>query len=280
MADPRSSGVQVETNEAERRRWNDERWTSVWPKREGMTDAISPFVLEAAALRAGERVLDIGSGGGRLSLAAARAVGAGGSVVGADLSAPLGELAGQRAREEGVANVEFQRLDMQTDRIPGDPFTVAISQFGVMFFDDPVAAFGNIRAHLAPDGRLVFACWQRFEDNPWHYASALSEFLPSPPPSGAETIPPGPFAFADPARTAQILTAARFRDVRSTPYELTVDVPEGAIFDDIQLTLMEVAPEHHQRARSAVRAYLRQFELGNGLARLPLAFQVVQARTA
>jgi SAM-dependent methyltransferase len=272
--------VQVETNEAERRRWNDERWTSVWPKRERMTDAISPFVLEAAALRAGERVLDIGSGGGRLSLAAARAVGAGGSVVGADLSAPLGELAGQRAREEGAANVEFRRLDMQTDRIPGDPFTVAISQFGVMFFDDPVAAFGNIRAHLTPDGRIAFACWQRLEDNPWHYASAISEFLPSPPPSAAGAILPGPFALADPARTAQILTAAGFCDVRRAPYELTVDVPEDAVFDDIQLTLTQVPAAHHERARAAVQAYLRQFDRGNGLLRLPLGFQVVQARAA
>jgi SAM-dependent methyltransferase len=270
----------VETNAAERRRWNDERWASVWPKRERMTDAISPFVLAAAALRPGERVLDIGCGGGRLSLAAARAVGAGGSVVGADLSAPLGALAEQRAREEGADNVEFRRLDMQTDRIPGDPFTVAISQFGVMFFDDPVAAFGNIRAQLAPQARIAFACWQRLEDNPWHFASAIAEFLPASPPAAAGTTLPGPFALADPTRTAQILTAAGFRDVRRTPHELAVDVPEDAVFDDIQLTLMRVAPEHHERAAAAVRAYLKQFELGNGLSRLPLGFQVVQAQTA
>ena len=112
--------------------------------------------------------------------------------MGADLSAPLGALAEQRAREDGADNVEFRRLDMQTDRIPGDPFTVAISQFGVMFFDDPVAAFGNIRAHLAPDGRIAFACWQRLEDNPWHFASAISEFLPSPPPPPRAPPPPPP----------------------------------------------------------------------------------------
>jgi hypothetical protein len=81
-------------------------------------------------------------------------------------------------------------------------------------------------------------------------------------------------------RTAQILTAAGFRDVRRTPYALAVDVPEDAIFDDIQLTLMQVPPEHHEQARVAVQAYLRQFELGNGLSSLPLGFQVVQADTA
>ncbi len=270
----------METNEAERRRWNDERWASLWPKRERMTDAISPYVLEAAALRPGERVLDIGCGGGRLSLAAARAVGTEGSVVGADLSAPLGALAERRARDAGADNVEFRQLDMQTDSIPGDPFAAAISQFGVMFFDDPVAAFGNIRAHLVPGGRIAFASWQRLEDNPWHFASAISEFLPAPPPSAVGTPLPGPFSLADPTRTAEILTSARFRDVRRTPYEITVDVPQDAIFDDIQLTLMQVAPEHHDAARAAVNAYLRQFELGNGLSRLPLGVQVVQADAA
>ena len=268
----------MEINEAERRRWNDERWVSVWPKRERMTDAISPFVLEAAALRPGERVLDVGSGGGRLSLEAARLVAPDGAVVGADLSGPLVALARERARAAAAANVEFTRVDMQIDEIPGDPFSIAISQFGVMFFEDPVAAFANIRAHLAPGGRLAFACWQGLEHNPWHFAAAISEFLPAPAPE-TERTPPGPFALANPARTAEILTSAGFRAVRTTPYEIAVDAPPDSVFDDIQLTLMGVAPEHHGAARAAVHSYLRQFDLGNGLARLRLAFQVVRAHS-
>ena len=108
----------MQTNEAERRRWNDEQWAALWPKRERMTDAVSPFVLEAAALRAGERVLDIGSGGGRLSLQAARAVGPSGSVVGADLSGPLSALARRRADEQQVGNAAFRTVDVQTDPFP------------------------------------------------------------------------------------------------------------------------------------------------------------------
>jgi SAM-dependent methyltransferase len=269
--------VSVQTNEAERRRWNDERWAALWPKRERMTDAVSPFVLEAASLQQGERVLDVGSGGGRLSFLAGRAVGASGSVVGADLSGPLGTLAAQRAREAGAENVEFRTVDMQTDPIPGDPFDVAISQFGVMFFDDPVTAFGNIRAHLRPDGRIAFACWQRLQDNHWHFASAIAEFLPPAPPSTAGAHPSGPFSFADPARTMGILEAAGFGGVRRTPHELTVDVPTDSIFDDIQLSLIGVAPEHHDAARAAVGEYLRQFAVTPELSRLPLAFQVFEA---
>ena len=62
-------------NEHERRRWNDEGWVAVWPKRERLTDAITPYLLDALALRPGERVLDVGSGGGKATIAAARAVG-------------------------------------------------------------------------------------------------------------------------------------------------------------------------------------------------------------
>jgi SAM-dependent methyltransferase len=269
----------VEINEAERRRWNDERWASLWPKREPMTDAVTPFVLEAAALRKGERVLDIGSGGGRLSLAAARIVGSDGAVVGADLSIPLARLARERAHEANAANVTFETLDMQTDSLPGNRFDAAVSQFGVMFFDDPVAAFGNIRAHLTPAGRIAFACWQRLEDNRWHFASAVKQFLPPAPPSPPGAVPPGPFAFADAERTKAILREAGFGDVRRTPLEVSVDVPQDSIFDDIQLSLMGIPPEHHGAARAAVEDYLRQFEVSPAVMRIPLAFQVFTARS-
>jgi SAM-dependent methyltransferase len=154
-----------------------------------------------------------------------------------------------------------------------------VSQFGVMFFDDPVAAFTNIRAHLRPGGRIAFACWQRLVDNRWHFASAVAEFVPPSPPAEAGVVPPGPFAFADPVRTTGILERAGFGHVRRTPHELEVDVPQDSIFDDIQLSLMGIAPTHHAAARAAVEDYLRQFEVTPDVSRLPLAFQVFTARS-
>ena len=81
----------MQTNEAQRRRWNDEYFASLWPRNERLTDHVTPLLLDALALQAGERVLDVGSGGGRATLEAARAVGPGGSAVGADVSAPLSQ---------------------------------------------------------------------------------------------------------------------------------------------------------------------------------------------
>jgi SAM-dependent methyltransferase len=264
-------------NEVERERWNDERWTALWPKRERLTDAVSPFVLGAAALRPGERVLDVGCGGGKTSLAAARSVGAQGVVVGADFSKPLSGLASQRASEAGAGNVTFHVVDMQTDTVDGEAFDVALSQFGVMFFDEPVTAFGNIRAHLKPGGRLAFACWQALERNPWFFASAIADLLPAPPTPGPGKSPTGPFALADQERTAGILSSAGFRDVRCTTHELAVEVPQDSVVDEAQLAFMGVAADKRASAQAAVEEYMRQFALSPTLSRFPLAFQVFEA---
>ena len=94
----------------------------MWPRRERLTDKVTEYLLAALALRAGERVLEVGSGGGKAALAAAEAVGGKGAVVGADLSAPLNRLAEQRVSEAGAGNVTFCLADVQTDTVEGGPF--------------------------------------------------------------------------------------------------------------------------------------------------------------
>jgi SAM-dependent methyltransferase len=269
-----------ETNAAERRRWNDERWIAVWPKRERFTNAVTPRLLDALALTPGERVLDVGCGGGIASIEAGRRVLPEGSVAGADLSIPLVDLARQRAREASAGNLSFHVVDMQNDKVPGAPFDVAMSQFGVMFFDEPVTAFVNIARHLREDGRIGFACWQAAERNPWFFALALAPFLqPMPPPAEGKS-PTGPFALADPERTAGILGEAGFADIRRTAIEFTVDLPEDAIVDDEQLAFMGVADSDMPAARRAMDEHMAQFRLSPEVSRFPLALQIFEARRA
>jgi SAM-dependent methyltransferase len=267
----------VETNEAERQRWNDEQWAALWPKREPLTDAVTAFLLDAAALQPGERVLDVGCGGGMTSLAAGRAVGPEGAVVGADISAPLNALATRRAREAGAENVTFSVADMQTDAVGGGPFDVALSQFGVMFFDEPVVAFANIRAHLKPGGRIAFACWQTGDRNPWFFATAITEHLPPPPAPAPGKSATGPFALGDPAYAADILRSAGFIDVDSTAHELAIEAPPDAIVDEAELTFMGVAPDKLPIVQAAVNEHIRRFEVSPTLSRFLLAFQVFEA---
>ena len=226
----RSIGVDVQTNEAERRRWNDERWAALWPKREPMTDAVSPYVLEAAALSPGEDVLEIGS---RRRAPLARRQRAP-SDPKARSSAPTCRHRSERCRptraQRGRRRERLvpDRRHADRHRLRAGPFDVALSQFGVMFFDDPVRAFGNIRSQLVRGGRIAFACWQRLEDNRWHFASAISEFLPPPAPSPAGAVAPGPFSLADPKRTdGDPARGPASSTSRRTPHELLVDVPAG-----------------------------------------------------
>ena len=200
-----------EANVVERRRWNDACWASVWPKREAMTSSVTEILLSHLDLRTGERVLDVGSGGGITAIAAVDRVGPGGSVVGADISAPLVELASRRAADRQIPNLSFCVADVQRDTVPGAPFDVAVSQFGVMFFDEPVTAFANIRRHLAPGGRFAFACWQPIERNPWFLGPALADFALAPPPPAPGKSPTGPFSLSDPERVGEILAGAGWK---------------------------------------------------------------------
>jgi SAM-dependent methyltransferase len=264
-------------NEAERLRWNDARWARIWPKRERLTDEVTPRLLERAAVRAGERVLDIGCGGGRTALAAGEIVGPDGAVLGADLSAPLLSLARERARAAQAANVEFHQLDVQTSPVPGAPFEAAISQFGVMFFDEPVTAFANIRAQLRSGGRLAFACWQAPDANPWIFAAALRHIFPPPPAPAPGKSVTGPFSLADPGHTTAILWAAGFEQIQRTPYAFGVEGPLDAVYDEEQLAVVGVPVDERPAADAAVRAHLQQFAIGPDSFRFPLAFQVFEA---
>jgi SAM-dependent methyltransferase len=270
----------MKANHAERQRWNDRIWAECWPKRERLTNLVTPILFAALELKHGERVLDVGCGGGIATIAAASKVGNRGAAVGADISAPLNALASRRTTEAGAKNISFTVADVQSDRIPGGPFDVAISQFGVMFFDEPRTAFANIRDHLVARGRLGFACWQAVEKNPWFFAPALAGIVPPPPAPEPGKSPTGPFALADFERVREILEGVGFVGVTVTTHALSADVPEDAVVDDAQLGFMGVPSEQMAQARAAVDHHMARFRLPSGLCRFPLAIQVVTAQRA
>ena len=115
-----------DANQAERKRWNDPFWSEFWPKRERFTESVTPLLLRALELKPGERVLDIGCGGGPATSSAAAAVGNAGRAVGADISTPLIELARSRVidalfpqRMAGALGDAAMRLAVQDQRVDG-----------------------------------------------------------------------------------------------------------------------------------------------------------------
>ena len=265
-------------NQAEWRRWNDERWTGSWPAREQLTSAVTPTLVDRIAVGPGAKVLDVGSGGGALALELGSRVGPQGRVVGVDLSGALVELARARAEERSLRTVTFVVADAQTDELPGAPFDLAVSQFGVMFFEDPVAAFANIAASLRPAGRLAFVSWQSAARNPWHTGPALKPFVPPGPEPLAGSYVPGPFGLGDAAATAAILAEAGFVEVEHEDHELVVRAGPRAIGDPALFGFLGIASDDTERANAALSRHLEQFRVSEAQYDFPLAFSIWTAR--
>ena len=172
-------------------------------------------MLDAAELRPGERVLDVGCGFGTSTLEAAERVAPSGRVVGVDISAAMLRPARERIAAAGVDNVELLRADAQAYAFETGSFDAVISRFGMMFFENPQAAFTNLARALRAGGRLVFVCPQDPLNNQWVVVAfgAAVAALGRAPDLGAPGAP-GPFAFADGDRLTQLLTGGGFRDVR------------------------------------------------------------------
>lgn len=173
---------------------------------------ITERLLAAAAVRPGERVLDVGCGCGPSTLPAAAAA-APGEVVGVDLSGPMLAEAARRAEAAGLANVRLLKADAQVHPFPAGSFDVVLSRFGIMYFDDPPAAFANLAGALRPGGRLAACCFQDPLRNRWVTvpARAVVPHLGRPP---AEHPDRGPFSLRDPDAVAALLGGAGFADVR------------------------------------------------------------------
>ena len=181
----------------------------------------------ACGIQFRDHVLDIGCGTGQTTRQAARTARAG-SALGVDISAPVIERARELARAERLRNVSFEHADAQVYRFPPERFDLAISRFGTMFFDDPVAAFTNIRRALRPAGRLVMMVWQARERNEWDVAICRS--LGGPHARAAVSSGgPDPFSLAGPPAVTEVLEAAGFADIAFTdvcePVYYGPDVP-------------------------------------------------------
>ncbi|MDQ1697959.1 MAG: hypothetical protein QOJ03_3312 [Frankiaceae bacterium] len=221
MTDERSAGTVAEGNRDMSAAWDGdegEHWAEHAERYERGATPYREALVTAAALHAGERVLDIGCGAGRTTREAARAVAPGGQALGVDLSSAMLQRARQRATEEGLDNVRFAQADAQVQAFDSASFDVVISQFGSMFFADPVAAFANIAQALAPGGRVLLVVWQGLQHNEWaatmRSALAAGRDLPMPPPGA-----PGPFSMTDPDVVRRVLTEAGLTDVAVEPVD-------------------------------------------------------------
>ena len=268
--------------------WNDAMGRS-WAMLHARLDRqIAPFgraAMAEAGLSAGQRVLDIGCGCGETSFEIAYTV-APGSVLGADISATLLDIARADAEARAIDGVRFVRADAQVEPFDAEAFDVVFSRFGVMFFDDPTAAFTNIRKALKPGGRLAFCCWRNPAENRWLSLpmQAAGHLLPPLPPF--DPIAPGPFALADAERTRGILGDAGFADIEVEPIDLVTggDNLEDSVFLSMRVGLLGAGLRQagaDDALKAAVQATLCEAlaaHVEDGVVKLPAAGWIVSAR--
>lgn len=271
-------------NQAQAKLWNNQAGHN-WVEQNAMLDHLfEPFEQPLIdAVRGARQVLDVGCGAGATTFAVARSLAGQGRCTGADLSAPLIELARRKAAETGVDNADFVVSDAQVHDFQPATFDAVISRFGVMFFDDPVAAFANLRRAARPDAGLACIVWREAAENPFMTTGerAAAPLLPEAPPRDPNA--PGQFAFADPDRVGGILTAAGWRDLDFQP----LDVACAVSADDLDTYATRMGPvslvlpglEEPQR-RAVIEAVRRGFEpfVSDGLARFTAACWMVRAR--
>lgn len=250
-----------ESNKAQIDLWNGrvgEKWAAMQVRLDAMLSSVTAELKARAGSVSGQRVFDIGCGTGETC---AIWLDGGAEVTGIDVSSPMLAVAAERTRGQATL-VEADASVWMGDA----PFDLAVSQFGLMFFAAPEAAFATIAANIRPGGRLLFTCWRAVAENQWVTTpmGAIRDLLPPSPPSVPHA--PGPFALADRDRLDGILRQAGFADIAINPFNFPVCLArEGGVAAAVGLA-MQIGPSGSALAEASqeVRAVAAE--------RLKLAF--------
>ena len=245
--------------------WNGasgQRWTDRQAQQDVLLAPVSKTLIDRAAVKPGDRIIDVGCGCGSTSIAFAEKVAPNGFVLGIDISGPM--LA--RARELAPRHlpVDFVQTDATVHPFDPQSFDLVVSRFGVMFFAEPAISFANLRRALRPSGRVAFACWREPRENPWMMAplQAIYQHVPKLPPQGPED--PGPFAFASEERVNRILGEAGYKAIEMEPVALSFDIAIGRGLDAAVQAALQIGPGsraldgHPPETRAAAAASVKE----------------------
>jgi ubiquinone/menaquinone biosynthesis C-methylase UbiE len=209
-----------------------EVWNGVagraWVEAQSVLDEMFRPIEEllVAPLSPADRVLDVGCGTGGVTVAAARRVGPTGTCLGIDVSEPM--IAGALARaKRNEVTARFITADAQRHEFGSGRFDVILSRFGVMFFDDPVAAFANLSSAVRRGGTLRFVAWRSAEENVFMTTAerAAAPVLPGLP--SRRTGEPGQFGFAERSHVERILNASGWEELAVRPLDVTCRFSES-----------------------------------------------------
>jgi len=272
--------------EDQRQDWN--RVASGWEKWDRFFDEQMAFLnhrlVADARLRAGLRVLDLGSGTGYPALLAAQTVGSSAAVVGIDLAEQMLEAARRKAASLGLFNITFRTGDVTTLPFEAASFDAVTSRFCLMFLPEIAKAAVEIARTLKPGGWLSAAVWSVPDKNAYLMIpiTVIKQFLDLPPPDPSA---PGIFRLAKPGDLAGMLQEAGFVSIAEEEFLAEVRFSSG---DEYFESLMDIAApiqnhfaklsdEQKTDARDRIVSSVDQYRREDGIA-LPIAVRMIAAR--
>jgi SAM-dependent methyltransferase len=235
----------------------------------GLAQRLEPaaeVLVDSAAPRTGERVLDVAAGTGNVAI---RAAARGARVVAADIAPRMVQL----GRERTGPAVEWIEADFEDLPVPDDTIDVALSAFGLIFAPRPEAALAQLSRVLVPGGRLALTAWAS-DSYTAQRARLIREFVP-PDPTYPDTL-----SWGDPGILAQRL-AIGFGDIRierrSLPWHFDSPAQMTEFYTAHSAAYVAAKRAAGERAGEMVAAIERQASPDGGPVRLEAEYLLAQA---
>jgi len=209
--------------------WN-EKSGPKWVKNEdSLNERLSILTKELfsrANIKASDKVLDIGCGGGDTTFQVSKLLANGGHVVGADISHTL--LNHAKSKFSNIDFMNFVHCDAQNYSFDENYFDKVISRFGVMFFENPSEAFKNILGSMQTNGSINFVCWTNMTENEFitEGMDIITKYTQKVLPE--VTKDPGPFAFSEREYINGVLKSAGFKNINIDKVYTSISTNDSA----------------------------------------------------
>jgi SAM-dependent methyltransferase len=254
---------------AQREQWNEDgaAWRRWNPMLDRWYGEATRRMLDLARIGPGQRILDIAAGAGEPAVSAAERVGPGGSVLATDISEGIVELAGEVARERGLAQIETRVMDGEKPELPDASFDAVLCRLGLMYMPHPVIALREWRRVLKPGGRVAVVVFSTPDRNAWGAmpASIIRRRAQLPPPVPGQ---PGPFALGGPGVLEVAFREAGFADaeVHAVPAPHAIESAADYVrvareaFGGFKAMMAHLPPGERESVWNEVEASMRRFE--------------------